>query len=123
MSSTSKPPSYEGGFQQILDRMDGRRDPFSYAAGECLPPVDLDLAPLKSTKVGDPDADSAEAPPFRSSYHRKRHALRREFIDAPEICFLNGLLISHLRKRSWPDHALPCSNGFGPKKVRSCWTI
>ncbi|UMA65691.1 glycosyltransferase family 2 protein [Roseivivax marinus] len=98
-------PVYPGGIDAVLTQMEGRRDPFTYAEGEGLPPLDLRFAPLRDRIVGDPDADAAEAPPFRSSYHRKRHALRRELTGQSELVFLNALLISHLRKRSWPTHA------------------
>ncbi len=102
MSST---PTYPGGMKAVLAQYEGRRDAFDYAPGDALLPLDTDLAPFATQTVTDPDDDPAEAPPFRSSYHRKRHALRREFIGQSELAFLNGLLIAHLRKRAWPDHA------------------
>ncbi len=101
----SRHSTYPGGMPALLAQMEGRRNPFTYAEGEGLPPVDADLAPLAGQIVGDPTQDADEAPPFRSSYHRKRFALRDEFEGESELCFLNGLLISHLRKRSWPDAA------------------
>ncbi len=101
---TSK-PAYPGGIDAILDRMAVRRVPFDRAPREGLPPLDIDLAPLTTKSVKHPDNDPREARPFRSDFHRKRYALRREFIDAPELVFLNGFLISHLRKTSWPQDA------------------
>ena len=100
-----KTQTYPGGIAALLTQMEGRRDPMDYAPGEGLPPPDLDLAPLATQTVPDPDADPAECGPFRSSYHRKRHALRKELAGRSELVFLNALLIAHLRRRRWPDHA------------------
>ncbi|MBV2360588.1 glycosyltransferase family 2 protein [Thalassococcus sp. CAU 1522] len=98
-------PTYPGGIEAVLTQMEGRRDGFDYAPGETLPPHDLDLVPLLEQRVKHPSQDPDEQGPFRSSYHRKRYSLRKEFEGEPELCFLNGLLIAHLRKRVWPDHA------------------
>lgn len=96
---------YPGGIPALLAQYEGRRDPFSYATGEALPPLDTDLAALAQQTVTDPADDPARCPPFRSSYHRKCFALRQELNGASDLVFLNALLIAHLRKRSWPDHA------------------
>ncbi|APX25550.1 MAG: glycosyltransferase family 2 protein [Rhodobacteraceae bacterium] len=97
-------PTWPGGISAVLTQMEGRRDALTCAEGEAPPPADLDLALLAAQTVTDPDQDPAEAPPFRSSYHRKRHALRKELVGQSELVFLNGLLIAHLRKRSFPSH-------------------
>ncbi|MCR8546220.1 glycosyltransferase family 2 protein [Salipiger sp. P9] len=99
-----KRPTWPGGISAVLTQMEGRRDALSYAETEAPPPADLALAPLADQIVADPDDDPAEAPPFRSSYHRKRHALRKELTGETELVFLNGLLIAHLRKRDFPAH-------------------
>lgn len=103
-TSNDRRPTWPGGIAALLTQMEGRRDPIDYAPGEAPPPADLDLAPLAAQIVADPDDDPAEAPPFRSSHHRKRHALRREMTGQSELVFLNALLIAHLRKRTFPDH-------------------
>lgn len=103
--SAEKNTPYPGGIAAILTQMDGRRDAIDYALGEALPPYDTPLTELATQIVTDPDVDPAEAPPFRSSYHRKRHALRRELTGRSELVFLNALLIAHLRKRDFPSHA------------------
>lgn len=103
-TSNDRRPTWTGGIAALLTQMEGRRDPIDYAPGEAPPPADLDLAPLAAQIVTDPDDDPAEAPPFRSSHHRKRHALRRELTGQSELVFLNALLIAHLRKRTFPDH-------------------
>ncbi|MDA7426629.1 glycosyltransferase family 2 protein [Thalassococcus lentus] len=101
----SSDQTYPGGIKAVLSQYEGRRDAFDYAPGEALPDADIDLTPLSGEIVADPDLDPAEAAPFRSSYHRKRHALRKELTGLSELCYLNAMLISHLRKRSFPAHA------------------
>lgn len=101
----SRTPTYKGGIAAVLAQYEGRRDAFSYAEGEALPPLDTDLAALAHSTVADPDTDPAFKPPFRSSFHRKCHALRSELKGNTELTVLHGLLIAHLRKRTFPDHA------------------
>ena len=97
-------PTWPGGIPAVLTQMEGRRDRIDYAEGDAPPAVDLDLAQLSTQVVGDPDDEPAEAGPFRSGYHRKRHALRKELAGQSELVFLNALLIAHLRKREFPEH-------------------
>ncbi|MBS0124313.1 glycosyltransferase family 2 protein [Thetidibacter halocola] len=97
--------TYPGGIDAVLAQYEGRRDPFSYAPGEGLAPLDSDLAALAAQTVADPAADREERPPFRSSYHRKRFKLRQELTGQSELVVLHGLTVSHLRKRAWPAHA------------------
>ncbi len=101
----SKSVTYPGGIDAVLTQMEGRRAPLDFAPGEALPPLDVALAPLKTARVADPAEDAEEQPPFRSAHHRKRAALRQEFAGHSELACLHGLLIAHLRKRAWPDHA------------------
>ncbi|MFD1343802.1 glycosyltransferase family 2 protein [Litorisediminicola beolgyonensis] len=98
-------PTYPGGISAVLAQMEGRRDPITYGPGEALAPLDTDLAALRGCIVSEPADDPDEAPPFRSAYHRKRFELRREFTGGAELGFLHGLVVAHLRKRSFPDHA------------------
>ncbi|SLN42402.1 hypothetical protein ROJ8625_02067 [Roseivivax jejudonensis] len=104
MTDDAREPIYPGGIPGILSQVEGRRAALSFAEGEAFPPLDLDLAPLAAQRVAHPDSDPAEAPPFRSSYHRKRHDLRCEFEGESELAFLNALLIANLRKRGYPAH-------------------
>ncbi|WGW02583.1 glycosyltransferase family 2 protein [Tropicibacter oceani] len=101
----TSPPTYPGGMPALLAQYETRRDSIDHAPGEGLPPLDVDLAALAGQRVGDPEQDPGEQPPFRSSYHRKRFALRQELQGLSELAYLNGMLIAHLRKRAWPDHA------------------
>ena len=99
--SDASAPTYPGGFDAILTQMEGRREPFSYEAQECLPPLDVDFGPLKTACV-DGRAPSVEG--SRSTYARKLRDLSEEFDGLPELMLLHGLLIAHLRRRSAPDH-------------------
>jgi hypothetical protein len=96
----SAPPS---DIAQIIAQYDARRAPFDYGEGEGLPEADVALSPLCLRIVGDPSKDPRLAPPIRSSFHRKEIAIREELQGLSELCSLHALLISHLRKRSFPD--------------------
>ncbi|MTJ05566.1 MAG: glycosyltransferase family 2 protein [Sediminimonas qiaohouensis] len=95
-------PIYPGGFPAIVRQMEARREPLGYAPGEALPPLDVSLEPLKTTRV-DPDAPDVAG--STSSYARKRRDLSAEFAGQPELLLLHGLLIANLRRRDYPDHA------------------
>ncbi|MFD1193616.1 glycosyltransferase family 2 protein [Seohaeicola saemankumensis] len=103
MSDTSA-PTYPGGFAAILTQMEGRRDPFTYEDGEALPPLDVDLAPLKLARV---DGRALSVEGSKSTYARKLRELSQEFDGLPALMLLHGLLIAHLRRRTAPDHAGP----------------
>lgn len=94
--------TYPEGFQGITDRWEERRDPLTARAGEGLPPLDCDLAKLARQSMPDPAEDLAKpASPFAF----KSHALARELAGHSALAHLNALLIAHLRRRAWPDHA------------------
>lgn len=101
----SRNPIYTGGMDALLAHYEARRDALDYAQGESLATLDVDLAALAQQSVTDPAQDPVWAPPMRSSYHRKCFELRQELQGESELVFLHGLLVSHLRKRSFPDHA------------------
>lgn len=94
-------PTYPGGFPAILEQMERRRDPLVYAPGEALPPLDVDLHPLKTDRV---DGRAPEVAGSRSSYARKFKELAGEFDTLPELLRLHGLLIANLRRRDQPRH-------------------
>lgn len=98
----SRTPVYKGGMDAVIAQYEGRRDPFEHRADEGLPPADLDLVPLTQSRITPPKDDPRHAPPFRSALHRKTFQIREELTGASDLCALNALLISHLRKRSAP---------------------
>lgn len=104
--SDDRQPTYDGGIAAVLDQMEARRDPLTYGKGEALPPLDTDLQPLKTARVG-PIAADPEIFYAETTYAKKRKHLRKEFHDEPELCCLNGLLIANLRRRSAPPEAAP----------------
>ncbi|MWD27565.1 glycosyltransferase family 2 protein [Aquicoccus sp. SCR17] len=119
MSDSPPPrrPTYDGGIPALLEQMEARRDPLVYGPGEALPPLDVDLGPLKEDRVLRPAEDpDFEAP--ATTYARKRKALRREFQDAPEICYLNGMLIANLRRREAPAHCAPLFRRLWSEEAR-----
>ena len=99
--SKRSPPSYPGGFPAIIRQMEARREPFVYAAGEALPPLDADLEPLKAAQVA---PDAPEQVGATSSYARKRRELSAEFAGQAELLLLHALLIANLRRRDQPAH-------------------
>lgn len=93
--------TYADGWDAAIERYEARRAPLSFGAEEALPPLDCDLNALLSDPVDPPDP----LPARPSDYARKVHGLGGEFVGAPQLFLLHGLLISCLRKRAWPDHA------------------
>ena len=98
--------TYEGGFEAVVKRMQARRVPLSFAKGEALPALDIDLAPLKSALVQALDPKGIPRAKSISGHMRKSVELNDEFIGHPELCKLHGLLIAHLRKTDQPAHTM-----------------
>lgn len=94
--------TYPDGFEGVNARWEERRDPLTAREGEGLPPLDCDLAGMAARQMPDPAVPLVKP---ASSYAFKFHALAVELAGASELAHLNALLIAHLRRRSWPDHA------------------
>ncbi|KAA2316156.1 glycosyltransferase family 2 protein [Pseudooceanicola sediminis] len=93
-----------GGFDRVLAQMEGRRDPLTFAPGEALPDLHIDLAPLRQRRVGEgPDTHQKSA----STYSYKYLELKEEFLGQPELLWLHGLLVAALRRRAQPAQAAP----------------
>lgn len=90
--------TYPGGAEALIAHWEKRRAALGFGPGEALPPLDADLGWFAARKVGD-------VPAGRSSFAVKRAALAAELAGFSELALLNAVLISCLRKRSWPDHA------------------
>lgn len=87
-----------------------RREPLRAGRREGLPPLDTDLRALAMAVVPE-----GETLPLRASPHaRKQFEVRRDLVGKSELAALNALLIAHLRKQSYPDHA--------PQLFRRIWT-
>ena len=94
-------PTYAGGAEALIAHWERRRDPIEHRAGEGFSP-DLDLAALARTQVA---AAVPEIGKPMSAFAKKRQSLIKDLTGHSELGLLNALLIAHLRKRSYPDHA------------------
>lgn len=103
MTGADEQETYPDGMRELIAARRRRRAALVYHPGESLPPLDADLDALTRRLV--PDEEPAPLPAGHSSFARKRHELLPEFRGQPELCLLNALLISNLRKFTWPGHA------------------
>ena len=85
---SSPPPgvTYEGGFEAVVKRMQARQAPLSFAKGEALPPLDVELAPLKIRLVQELDPADIPRVKEQSGHQRKSIELTAEFVGLPELC-------------------------------------
>lgn len=90
-----------GGFRRVTFQMERRRNPMSFAEGEALPPLDIDLAPLKTALT---EAQPGPHDPALSDHANKIRELSQELAGLPQLLALHGLLIAHLRRREQPPH-------------------
>ncbi|MCP4823603.1 MAG: hypothetical protein GY892_05730 [Shimia sp.] len=97
---SEKTLTYPGGYAYIMERYDGRRDPFDFGP-EDLPPVDVHLSVLRNAIVPERAAQKGPADP-NTSWARKRRQIAEEFVGISELAFLNAQLVSNLRKREHP---------------------
>ena len=97
---SEKTLTYPGGYAYMMERYDGRRDPFDFGP-EDLPPLDTNLSVLKTAVVPERAAEKGPSDP-KTSWARKRRQIAEEFIGLSELAFLNAQLISNLRKRDYP---------------------
>ncbi|WP_299427431.1 hypothetical protein [uncultured Shimia sp.] len=97
---SEKTLTYPGGYAYMMERYDGRREPFDFGP-EDLPPLDVNLSVLRNAVVPERATQKGPADP-NTSWSRKRRQIAEEFIGASELAFLNAQLISNLRKREHP---------------------
>lgn len=97
---SEKTLTYPGGYAYIMERYDGRRDPFDFGP-EDLPPLDVNLSVLRNAIVPVRAMQKGPADP-NTSWARKRRQIAEEFVGLSELAFLNAQLISNLRKREQP---------------------
>ena len=70
--------------------------------GQELPPLDVDFHPLKAMPL---PAQELPQPAGLSRVAKKRHMLLGELQGHCELTLLHGLLVSHLRKHTYPETA------------------
>lgn len=102
-------PSYPGAPDSLIDTWNIRRRALTFAVGEALPPLEVDLKALLAERV--PEDEILRRP--ASAHATKRHEIRAELAGATELAALNVLLIAHLRKKRFPRHA--------PRLFRRLW--
>ena len=110
MSADRSARTWPEGWDAMIARHEARRAPIVFGPGEGLPAADIDLAPLRTGFVMRDEREAAGL----SGYARKYRMLSRQLEGCSELVLLHGLLISCLRKRSWPDAA--------PVLFRRLWT-
>lgn len=102
-------PTYPDAPDSLIATWNIRRRPLSFATGEALPPLDVDLKALLAARV-----PMDEPPPQQASGNAtKTQEIRRELAGFSELAALNALLISHLRKKRFPRHT--------PRLFRRIW--
>ncbi len=97
---SEKTLTYPGGYAYMMERYDGRRDPFDFGP-EDLPSADSNLTVLRNAIVPERATLRGPADP-NTSWARKRRQIAEEFVGQSELAFLNAQLISNLRKRKQP---------------------
>lgn len=102
-------PTYQGAPESLIATWNIRRRALTFAEGEALPPLDVDLKALLAARVL---ADEA-APRQASGNATKTAEIRRELAGFTELAALNALLIAHLRKKRFPRHS--------PRLFRRIW--
>jgi hypothetical protein len=104
--------SYPDAPDSLIELWNSRRRRMSFAEGEGLPPLSVDLQPLLQARI---PHDLPPDPPAGASLHgRKLHGMRLELAGKPELAALNSILIAHLRKASFPRDT--------PALFRRIWT-
>lgn len=102
-------PTYPDAPESLIATWNIRRRALTLAEGEALPPLEVDLGALKTTRV--PEGEVLARP--ASAHAVKRHEIRQELVGFTELAALNALLIAHLRKKRFPRHA--------PRLFRRLW--
>jgi hypothetical protein len=96
------PPTYDRAPDSLIAHWDKRRGQMRLDEADQLAGMDTDLAPL-ITRILPPAPPPL--PKGASNHAVKDHELRVELAGQSELVLLHGLLIAHLRKRRFPDHA------------------
>ncbi|MGJ8588039.1 MAG: hypothetical protein ACSHXW_07780 [Yoonia sp.] len=96
---SDKTETFPGGIAALLPQYQKRR---ALLTGADVPPLDVDFAPLKAMPLPPQELPRPEG---LSRVEKKRHMLLGELAGHSELALLHGLLVSHLRKHTYPDRA------------------
>jgi hypothetical protein len=94
--------TFPGGIRTLLPPYRQRRSLLTHEAGEELPAIDVDFKALATQPL---PLQINPRPEGLSRVAKKRHMLLGELPGQTELALLHGLLVSHLRKHTYPDHA------------------
>lgn len=94
-----KTETFPGGIASLLPQYQKRR---ALLTGEDLPPQDVDFKALAATPL---PAQVLPRPEGLTRVEKKRHMLLGELAGHSELAMLHGMLISHLRKHTYPKGA------------------
>ncbi len=96
---SDKTETFPGGIAALLPQYQKRR---ALLTGADVPPLDVDFAPLKAMPLPPQELPRPEG---LTRVEKKRHMLLGELAGHSELALLHGLLVSHLRKHTYPDRA------------------
>lgn len=96
---TSPKETYPGGIASLLPHYQKRR---ALLTGRDVPPADVDFKALASIPL---PAQESPRPEGLSRVAKKRHMLLGELAGQNELTMLHGMLVSHLRKHTYPEGA------------------
>lgn len=94
-----KTETFPGGIASLLPQYQKRR---ALLTGEDLPPQEVDFKALAAMPL---PPQVMPRPDGLSRTDKKRHMLLGELAGQSELAMLHGMLISHLRKHTYPDGA------------------
>ena len=96
---SDKTETFPGGIAALLPQYQKRR---ALLTGADLPPLDIDFEVLKVLPLPPQELPRPEG---LTRVEKKRHMLLGELAGHSELALLHGLLVSHLRKHTYPDRA------------------
>jgi hypothetical protein len=95
-------PVHPGAPHSLIGHWQKRRGGMALDEGEALTPLDADLAAIAGQTV---PQDWPPLGPDASRHAQKAREIAPEFAGQSMLFHLHALLVAHLRKRRFPDHA------------------
>ena len=95
-------PVHPGAPDSLIAHWEKRRGAMAFGPGEALPALDADLDAIAAQMV---PTNWPPLPEGASRHAQKSRELAPEFAGQSALFHLHALLIAHLRKRGFPEHA------------------
>jgi hypothetical protein len=95
-------PVHPGAPDSLIAHWQKRRGAMAFGEGESLPSLDADLDRIARETV---PLDGPPLPADASRHAQKAREVAPEFVGQSALYHLHALLVAHLRKRRFPDHA------------------